>query len=393
MLLFHQFFLMTRMFAFVRFNLDLTTRGTVHIVGIAVKELAKFVDRDQLSELCEGVMPGTVTTHFRELPNLNTPSANEIAGDVAMPQPEETAAIAAASTLSPHTIRQRTWEKRVDGAVIEMRHVQQLLQKYTVEVNTVKRELEELTYTAAALWAANPDELPAQYKDRQQSSLQRANSPASAAGRSSDTTPTKRRGGPDATSPSASLGGDALSGISEVALESVEQTLSQLSPAQRAKVSAALQSLFYAPPAAPSAEVMDGAGVDFAADPPSTAVDGTAQQKPAPPAKSGKAAAAVADATATAATSDGKPSTPATVRRHCIPPSLLLAMKELQARRINLEERLTRATNATAQQLQRFQLLQEELMVSQYGLDAARHDPQKQAQPQQAPSEGVPEPS
>lgn len=78
MLLFHQFFLMTRMFAFVRFNLDLTTRGTVHIVGISVRELAKFVDFDQLSELCEGVMPGTVTTHFRELPNLNTPSANEM---------------------------------------------------------------------------------------------------------------------------------------------------------------------------------------------------------------------------------------------------------------------------------------------------------------------------
>lgn len=323
------------------------------------------------------------------------PSKKGSVGDIAMPQPvEETAATAAVSTLSPHTIRQRTWAKRVDDAVIEMRHVQQLLQKHTVEVNTVKRELEELTYTAAALWAANPDELPAQYKDKQHSSLQRANSPASAAGRSSDNTPTKRRGGPDTTSPSTSLGADALRGISEVALESVEQTLLQLSPAQRAKVSAALQSLFYAPPAAPSAEVvMDGAGVDFAGDPPSAAVDGTAQQKLAPPAKSGKAAAAVEVSSATAATSDGKPSTAATVRRHCIPLSLLLAMKELQARRINLEERLTTATNATAQQLQRFQLLQEELMVSQYGLDAARHDLQKQSELQQAPFEGVPGPS
>lgn len=57
---------------------DLTTSETVHIVGISAKELAKFVDGDQLSELCEGAIPGTVTTHFRELSNLNTPSANEM---------------------------------------------------------------------------------------------------------------------------------------------------------------------------------------------------------------------------------------------------------------------------------------------------------------------------
>lgn len=329
------------------------------------------------------------------------PSKKGSAGDVVTSQPEkEAAAAAAANTLSPHAIRQRTWAKRVDDAVIEMRHVQQLLQKHTVEVNTVKRELEELTYTAAALWAANPDELPAQYKDKQQSSLQRLSSPSSTAGRSSDTTPTKRRCGPDTTSPSTSLGGDTLSGISEVALESVEQTLLQLSPARRARVSAALQSLFYAPPVAPSAEVViDGAGADFADDPPSATVDGAAQQKPAPPAKSGKAAAAVVVSPAIAspgmaATSDSKSSTPATARRNCIPPSLFLAMKELQARRINLEERLTTATNATSQKLQRFQLLQEELMVSQYGLDAAQHDLQKQTQrQQQAPSEGVPGPS
>lgn len=66
------------MFAFVRFTLDLTTSETVRIVGISVKELAKFVDGDQLSELCEGAMPGAVTTHFRELSNVNTPSANEM---------------------------------------------------------------------------------------------------------------------------------------------------------------------------------------------------------------------------------------------------------------------------------------------------------------------------
>lgn len=35
LLLFHQLFLLTRMFAFVRFTLDLTTSGAVHIVGIS----------------------------------------------------------------------------------------------------------------------------------------------------------------------------------------------------------------------------------------------------------------------------------------------------------------------------------------------------------------------
>ncbi|GET90771.1 hypothetical protein, conserved [Leishmania tarentolae] len=301
-------------------------------------------------------------------------------GDVLMSRPEDDTT-ATAATVSPRVIRQRTWTKRVDDTVIEMRHVQQLLQKHTVEVTSLKRELEELTYTAAAFWAAKPEELPAQYKDKQS----RGNSPRSPSGWSSDTTPTKRRGGPVTGSPSTSLGGGVISAVSEVAVESVEHALLQLSPAQRGKVSTALQSLFYATPVAPpTSVVMDAAGGDCTGGPPSSEVDGASELKPASPAKHVKAAEAAA--------SDGKSSTAATARQNVIPQPLLLAMKELQAKRIILEEQLAKATHATAQQLKRFHLLQEELMVSQYGLDAVRKDLQTQVQEQQheASSEGVP---
>ncbi|AIO00391.1 hypothetical protein LPMP_301660 [Leishmania panamensis] len=322
------------------------------------------------------------------------------AGDVATPRPGETAATSVDSTLSPRTFRQHKWAKRVDDAVIAMGHVQQSLQQHTVEVDTVKRELEELTYTAAALWAANPDELPAQYRAKQQASSQRTSNSVGSAPRSTNTTPTKRCSGSDIASLSASPGGDAVSGISGTGLESVEQTLLQLSPAQRAKVSAALQLLFYAPPIASSVEVvMDGTDADVAGDLSATVADRAAQEKSAPLAKSGNAESAVPAPCAVVSpamvtASNSRISTAATGRRNGIPLALFLAMQELRTRRIHLEAQLTTAANATAQQLERFQLLQEELMVSQYGLEAARRDPQQGLQQQlagqQTPSESIP---
>ncbi|KAG5472387.1 hypothetical protein LSCM1_03786 [Leishmania martiniquensis] len=313
------------------------------------------------------------------------PTKRGDAADVAGHRLEEVAgASALSSTLSPRTLCQQKWAKRVDNAVIALRHVQQLLQQHTTEVDTVKRELEDITYTAAMLWAANPDELPAQYRDKYRPSYRR-NSSASSTSRPADATPTAQRSGPDIPSLSASLKGDAFSGISGAALESVEQALLELSTVQRAKVSAALQSLFYAPPIVPP--VMDSADDDFVTDSPATAADHAAQQKPTSRTKDLRAPTAVrvpstAEPRATASITDGESLVSATGRYACIPPSLFLAMKELQMRRVNLEAQLTTSANATAQQLQRFRLLQEELMVSQYGLDAARRDPKQTNQRQ-----------
>ncbi|KAG5472765.1 hypothetical protein LSCM4_02088 [Leishmania orientalis] len=332
------------------------------------------------------------------------PSRKGDAGDVAANRLEDvTGTSPLSTTLSPRTLRQHTWAKRVDNAVIEMRHVQQLLQQHTVEVDTVKRELEELTYTAAMLWAANPDELPAQYKDKHRSLSCRRNSSASSAGRPADSTSIMQRSAQDTASFSASLRGDAVGEISGTPLESVEQTVLQLTPAQRAKVSAALQSLFYAPPIVPPVTaVTEGAGDDVASDPASTLVDNATQQATSSLTKSERAPTAVEVPTTTeprakSATNGSESRAAATGRYSGIPPSLFLAMKELQTRRIDLEAQLSTATNATAQQLQRFQLLQEELMVSQYGLNAARRDPKQELQrqllqqqrEQQAPSEDV----
>ncbi|KAG5498668.1 hypothetical protein JKF63_02955 [Porcisia hertigi] len=310
-----------------------------------------------------------------------TPAKKSGASDTAKFTLEDDAsANTASNVLSPRTSCQRKWAKRADEAVNEMEHVQELLQHHAAKVDALKRELEELTYTAAGLWAANPEELPLQYRDKQQQVLFRSNSPSLTSSRSNVTTPTKRRGAPDTSLLFPTTKSDAASGSLGPAPETVEQALLQLPPPRRAKVSAALQSLFYAHPSALSrVDATDGTGADSAMHPRFQEENHCAQQTPVRSSKSGKTAstAGVSPTPAPplpAATSDAESSALATEHRNCIPQALFLAMTDLQARRIDLEAQLTKAADATTRQLQRFQLLQEEVMVSQYGLDAARRD-------------------
>lgn len=309
--------------------------------------------------------------------------------------------------LTPRAIFQRTWAKRVDDAVLAMRRVQQLLQQHTSEVDTAKRELEELTLVAAGLWSLNVDELPPQLRDRQRPSSQRTNSPNGSTGRSATTSPTQKRRTSSNARPvcdgAGPFGADATAAPGGAQMESVEQAIMQVAPATRPKVSAALQTLFYA---APSVLVVEAAAAtpSVPVDPPplsdvsiSMTLDrGGGPRKAGPASKLSKSITSavggssvvlvppVADIPAAAppASADADRGYSSNGRRNGVPLPLFVAMKDLQGKRARLEAQLTIAVNATAQQLQRFQLLQEELMVSQYGLDAARRDPQQELQAQ-----------
>lgn len=289
---------------------------------------------------------------------------------------EASVAAAEASTLrSPRAERQNIWARRADDAVTAMQHVQQLLQQHTSDVDSAKQNLDQVVSTATLLWALEVEELPPQYRDKSRPSSQRVGSAASgrgssAADRRSSSKQSQRASG-------ANAGESNTSGEATPAAETVESVIRQLAPAQHSKISSALHALFYASVAAAAAmPAMTPAAsptVQNTVSEGGKATVAKAQLRPA----DGTSNAAATGATATGngvAEGDSAVLTESVRKGPVIPAPLSSAMRELQGRRIQLEAQLIAASTAVAQQLQRFQLLQEESMVAQYALEALRGD-------------------
>ncbi|KPA83197.1 hypothetical protein ABB37_02883 [Leptomonas pyrrhocoris] len=301
------------------------------------------------------------------------------------------AAAAEAALCSPRTQRKHVWARRADETAVAMQQVQQLLQKHATDTDSARQGFDHVISTATQLWALEAEELPLQYRDKSRPASQRGGSAASARGgngtdqRSSSKQPQRAAGN---VSPRSSTASPVFAAAPATA-ESVESAIRQLSPAVRPKVSTAMKTLFYAPAAAPA---VTPSALSAASSSASSVVhrkeegrSQTAQQQaaagesPRPQASATRSSTNLSPPPAAAA--DGDPvglnesnrranSNPSSI----IPIPLLAVIKELQGRRIQLEAQLTTASNATAQQLQRLQLLQEEAMVAQYALAALRKD-------------------
>lgn len=285
----------------------------------------------------------------------------------------EGAAIESSGLLSPRAERQRAWTKRADEAAAAIQQVQQLVQQHNADVDSAKHSLEQLALTAKPLWAFTIEDLAPQYRDKSRPSSQRVGSAASARGGSGaeqrSSSKQGQRAGSATATPAEGTAASAGTTGSEAspAPETVESAIRQLAPAQRSKVSAALQTLFYAPAAvsptmssvAPPTAVPklgDGGKVPY------PAVTGT----PSSPQRAGSGNGSAEGDSALLSETARKGNT--------IPPLLLNAVRELQGVRIQLEAQLAVASSAAAQQLQRLQFLQEEAMVAQYALEALRGD-------------------
>ncbi|KPI83554.1 hypothetical protein ABL78_7411 [Leptomonas seymouri] len=290
---------------------------------------------------------------------------------------------------SPRAERQRTWSKRADDNAVAIRLVQQLLHQHAAEAGSAKQALDQATSTAALLWTMEIEGLPPQYRNKSRPASQRGGSAAGGRGNSNtEQRVTPRQSHRAGSSTSTAEGTAAATG--EAAPETVESTVRQLTAAQRSKVSSALRALFYAPAAA-AAVTPTAIPTVTSADPHVSGKKGELsspellQQAAAgehsqpttvtllPPHSSPSPAAAgisVTDSDFAVLSDSGRRSTSCGI----IPAPLLTAMRELQERRIQLEAQLAAANSATAQQLQRLQLLQEEAMVVHYALDAFRDD-------------------
>jgi hypothetical protein len=306
----------------------------------------------------------------------DTPGAGDAATTTA------TAAAESSSLRSPREERQRTWARRADDAVAALQQVQQLLLQHSADVDTTKQNLDQVISTATLLWAMDVEELPPQYRDRSRPTSQRVGSSASARGGSASeqrsalsSKQSQRANGrtPDSDTTVASVP------------ETVESAIRQLSPAQRSKVSNGLQALFYAPistaaatgatpiatpvssPTGPNA--MNGKG-----DVPLPRMPLPHQRHSVDELSPSSPSAAAADTDSVAPTENVRRANNNNNSTATIPAPLLTVMKDLQGRRIQLEAQLAVATSATAQQLHRSQLLQEEVMVAQYALEALRSE-------------------
>lgn len=274
------------------------------------------------------------------------------------------AAGAEASGLhSPRAERQRVWARRADDTAAAMQQAQQLLQEQATDVDGTKQRLDQVTSTAKLLWALEVAELPPQYRDKSRPSSQRVGSGGEHPRSSSSSKQGQRVSStaPDGVAAAATPATAASSGEVAVGTETVESAVHQITPAQRTKMSAALQALFYAPVVTEAATTAATPTTSPVASPtrPATTTSFTNLSTPLPTAADG--GTAVPSETSKRVNSNSS-----------IPVPLLAAMRDLQAQRIHLEAQLTAATAATAQQLQRFQLLQEEAMVAQYALEALR---------------------
>lgn len=278
------------------------------------------------------------------------------------------AAGAEASGLrSPRAERQRVWARRADDTAAAMQQAQQLLQQQAADVDGTKQRLDQVTSTAKLLWALEVAELPPQYRDKSRPSSQRVGSGGEHSRSSSSSKQGQRVSStaPYGVAAAATPATAASSGEVAAGTETVESAVHQITPAQRTKMSAALQALFYAPVVTAAATTAATPTTSPVASPtrPATTTSFTNLSTPLPTAADG--GAAVPSETSKRVNSNSNSNSG-------IPVPLLAAMRDLQAQRIHLEAQLTAATAATAQQLQRFQLLQEEAMVAQYALEALR---------------------
>lgn len=268
----------------------------------------------------------------------------------------EAAAAADVDPTSPRHEALTRWTTRVEKTVVSLRRVQQCLQNCTAQVDAARAELDSITVSAAALWALRVEELPLQYRDpnprsgsvkqlQQQQQQHQHNSP------------THNDTNTNVTPASTQRDGDA-------GAATVESCIREIPEQKKPKISLALQGLFRS--TAPASDMSRAFSEKDVPSPrhPGTSKKGSTDTTSRMMSASfgmGSITSLALDCTTNGVKGKGE-----------IPAPLRVAMEALRKRRFELEVELEEAAVATAHQLESFQLLEEELVVAQYGLESAQ---------------------